>query len=70
MYKILNFRLQDKENLSEYFFILLKNIWWSEKLKIKNNPEIENLTAEELSHKIFSVESRITYLQVHINIYV
>lgn len=70
MYLILNFRIQDEENLSENVFILLKNIWWSEKMKVKNSPDIENLTAEELSHKIFSVESRITYLQVPTYYYV
>lgn len=50
--------------------MLFKNIWWSEKTitkKSMNNPDIENLTVDELNVKIVSTESRIKYLQVPTN---
>lgn len=66
--KIFSFKIQDENNLSEQFFSLMKEIWWyenTESSNVSNNCEkYEQMSAEELSHEIYTTESKIEYLEV------
>ncbi|XP_050546197.1 condensin complex subunit 1 isoform X2 [Daktulosphaira vitifoliae] len=61
------FELENENNsIVDQFFVCFKNIWWYQ-LKLPNIEcnidDLEQMTLEELSNKIYSSETKITYLQ-------
>jgi len=71
---VLIFRIRDENNLSEQLFILLKDIWWFEitntssalSSRALSISEFEQMTTEEIHLEVFSLESKIAYLQVSV----
>lgn len=61
----MNFRLEDLKDLSQQYFLVLKNIWYYENsMEFVNIDKYKQMDEEEIQTLMYSTKSKIEYLQV------